>query len=151
MSGHCATRCPVLTHAICYQTTCHAAKSTSVVRTMCYVLCAIGLRVCYAMSGTDTACGAMVLRACYAMCGAFCYCTTTGYLATPRTAAFSGSGSGGHVMKRESRADAMSGIDVRNVRTTASGSGGHVMKRDVTVNDGRDIDTSKPLAKNLRK
>lgn len=35
--------------------------------------------------------------------------------------------------------------------TTASGSGGHVMKRDVTVNDGRDIDTSKPLAKNLRK
>eukprot|EP00961_Rhodomonas_salina_P062130 834044-Rhodomonas_salina.1 len=44
----CATRCPILTSRI---------------------VCAIPLRVCYTMSGTDIAHGATCLRVCYAMSG----------------------------------------------------------------------------------
>eukprot|EP00961_Rhodomonas_salina_P175208 2363480-Rhodomonas_salina.2 len=44
-------------------------RAASMRRSKSLVLCPIGLRACYAESGTDLACSHISLRACYAMSG----------------------------------------------------------------------------------
>eukprot|EP00961_Rhodomonas_salina_P304819 3941737-Rhodomonas_salina.11 len=48
----------------------YAQQNARYLPTLCrYAVCGIRLHACYAMSGTDLACGATCLRAYYAMCG----------------------------------------------------------------------------------